>query len=150
MTRDRRSLCARVAIGLMPLWVAACSKGAAGESSTDAGAVDAPATGGQGAGGSARSGAGGSVAGIGGSGGVAGTGGVAGAGGLHVAAPNFLDRIDFGDRGGGPTSESTHNLVQPAATTGAGMFGRSYRVIAASTATPGDPSTNAVLTFNLA
>jgi len=94
MTRDRRSRCVRVALGLVPLWVAACSKGAGGESSTDA-AVDAPAIGGQGAGGSASSGAGGSVAGIGGSGGLAGTGGAAGTGGLRVAAPNFLFRKNF-------------------------------------------------------
>ena len=150
-TRDRcRSGWARVALALVPLWIAACSKGAGGESSIDAGALGAPAIGGRGAGGSTSSGAGGSVTGSGGSAGVAGSGGVAGAGGPHVAAPNFLDRLDFGDRGSGPTSESAHNLVQPAPTTGTGMFGRTYRVIAASTATPGDPSTNAVLTFNLA
>ena len=110
----------------------------------DAGADDAPAAGGRGAGGSMTPG----IGGAGGNG--AGGNGAGGAGGAHVAVANFLDRIDFGDRGTGATSESAHSLVQPAATTGTGMFGQTYRVIAASAATPGDPSTNAVLTFTLA
>jgi hypothetical protein len=84
-----------------------------------------------------------------GTGGAGASGGAAGAASPSPAA-NALDRINFGDLGSGPVSESAHAMTQSAATNGTGMFGQTTRVIAASPTAPSTPAGNAVLTFTMA
>jgi len=67
-------------------------------------------------------------------------------------APNALDRINFGDTGSDPYSESAHAFVNLSQPTGTGALGLTYREIAASTnpADSGIDADNEVLTFTIA
>ena len=65
---------------------------------------------------------------------------------------NALDRINFGDTGSDPYSESTHSFVNLSQPTGTGALGLTYREIAASTTASqsGIDADNRVLTFTMA